>query len=447
MRIAGGRLPAGAPNGCYARRTVPEIEAVLAREVLDSRGNPTVEVDVFLADGSFGRAAVPAGASTGKYEALELRDGDEDRYRGKGVRTAVDHVNTTIGPAVEGMEALDQRALDQALVILDGTEEKSKLGANALLGVSLAVARAGADALGLPLYRALGGPNAHVLPVPMLNVINGGAHAGNDLEFQEFMLVPAGAASWSEALRWGVECFLALHDLLEEEGEATGVGDEGGFAPNVGTAAAAFDLMGRAVERAGYELGTEVALAMDAAASEFERDGVYTVEGADRTAEEMVGLYASLLERFPIVSIEDGLAEDDWDGWAALSRELGARCQLVGDDLFVTNPVRLERGIREGVATAILVKVNQIGTLTETLDVIELARRSQLGVVVSHRSGETEDTTIADLAVATNAGQIKTGAPSRGERTAKYNQLLRIEETLGEGARYAGAAAFRRSEP
>jgi enolase len=426
---------------------VPEIEAVLAREVLDSRGNPTVEVDVFLADGSFGRAAVPSGASTGEHEALELRDGDEDRYRGKGVRSAIDHVNTSIGPAVEGMEALDQRALDQALVILDGTEEKSKLGANALLGVSLAVARAGADALGLPLYRALGGPNAHVLPVPMLNVINGGAHAGNDLEFQEFMLVPAGAASWSEALRWGVECFHALHDLLEELGEATGVGDEGGFAPNVGTAAAAFELMARAVERAGYELGTEVALAMDAAASEFERDGVYAVEGADRSAEEMVVFYAELLERFPIVSIEDGLAEDDWEGWAALSRELGARCQLVGDDLFVTNPVRLERGIREGVATSILVKVNQIGTLTETMDVIELAQRSRYGVVVSHRSGETEDTTIADLAVATNAGQIKTGAPSRGERTAKYNQLLRIEETLGEAARYAGAAAFRRSEP
>jgi enolase len=426
---------------------VPEIEAVLAREVLDSRGNPTVEVDVFLADGSFGRAAVPSGASTGEHEALELRDGDEGRYRGRGVLTAIDHVNTTIGPALEGMEALDQRALDQALVILDGTEEKSKLGANALLGVSLAVARAGADALGLPLYRALGGPNAHVLPVPMLNVINGGAHAGNDLEFQEFMLVPAGAASWSEALRWGAECFHALHDLLDEEGEATGVGDEGGFAPNVGTAAAAFDLMARAVERAGYELGAEIALAMDAAASEFERDGVYAVEGADRSADEMVGFYAGLLERFPIVSIEDGLAEDDWEGWAALSRELGARCQLVGDDLFVTNRVRLERGIREGVATSILVKVNQIGTLTETLDVIELAQRSRYGVVVSHRSGETEDTTIADLAVATNAGQIKTGAPSRGERTAKYNRLLRIEETLGEAARYAGAAAFRRSEP
>ena len=418
---------------------MPEIEAVLAREVLDSRGNPTVEVDVFLADGSFGRAAVPSGASTGEHEALELRDGDQDRYRGKGVRAAVEHVIGTIGPAVEGMEALDQRALDQALVILDGTEEKSKLGANALLGVSLAVARAGADALGLPLYRALGGPNAHVLPVPMLNVINGGAHAGNDLEFQEFMLVPTGAASWSEALRWGAECFHVLHDLLEEEGEATDVGYEGGFAPNVGTAAAAFELMARAVERAGYELGTEVALAMDAAASEFQRDGVYTVEGADRSAEDMVGLYAGLLDRFPIVSIEDGLAEDDWEGWAALSRELGARCQLVGDDLFVTNPVRLERGIREGVATSILVKVNQIGTLTETLDVIELAQRSRYGVVVSHRSGETEDTTISDIAVATNAGQLKAGAPSRDERTAKFNQVLRIEEVLDDTARFSGA--------
>jgi enolase len=424
---------------------VPEIEEVLAREVLDSRGNPTVEVDVWLDDGSFGRAAVPSGASTGAHEAVELRDAESKRYAGRGVLQAVDNVVRTIGPAVTGYEALDQRGLDLALIDLDGSADKSQLGANALLGVSLAVAKAAADSLGLPLYRYLGGPNAHLLPVPFMNVINGGRHAANDLELQEFMVVPVGAASWSEALQWGAETFHALQGLLRDKGMSTGVGDEGGFAPDVGTAGAALELLVQAVETAGLEPGTEMALAMDPAASELFADGAYRLEGRDRTAEDMVAFYRGLLDAFPLVSIEDGLAEDDWDGWALVTRELGDRCQLVGDDVFVTNPERLERGIRSGVATAILIKVNQIGTLTETLDVIELATRSGFGVMVSHRSGETEDATIADLVVATGAGQIKSGAPSRGERTAKYNQLTRIEESLGEGARYAGAAALRRA--
>jgi enolase len=424
---------------------VSEIEVVSAREILDSRGNPTVEVDVWLEDGSFGRAAVPSGASTGEHEAVELRDGDPKRYRGKGVTKAVENVNTVIGSALAGLEALDQRELDTVLLDLDGSADKSKLGANALLGVSLAVASAAADSLGLPLYRYLGGPNAHLLPLPLMNVINGGAHADNDLDFQEFMVAPVGAASWSEALRWGTEVFHALHELLKDRGKATGVGDEGGFAPDLGGSEAALSLLVEAIEAAALEPGTEVALAVDPAASEFHEEGGYRLENETRSADDMVAMYLDFADRFPLVSIEDGLAEDDWEGWATLTRELGHRCQLVGDDLFVTNPERLERGIRDGVSNAILVKVNQIGTLTETLDVVEMAQLASFGVVISHRSGETEDTTISDLVVATNAGQIKTGAPSRGERTAKYNQLTRIEEWLGEGARYAGGRALQRS--
>jgi len=416
-----------------------QIDSVHAREILDSRGNPTVEVDVWLQDGGFGRAAVPSGASTGEHEALELRDGDPARFGGKGVLRALGSVNERIGPELRGVDALDQRAVDRLLIDMDGTASKSALGANALLGVSLAVARAAADSSGLPLYRYLGGPNAHVLPTPMMNVINGGLHADNDLEPQEFMVVPVGAASFSEAVRWGAECFHALHDLLQSKGLATAVGDEGGFAPQVSTAAEALELMLQAIEAAGLEPGDEVALAMDPAMSELVSDaGRYRLEDTDRTATDMIGFWSDLLDRFPIVSIEDGLAEDDWEGWSALTRELSGRVQLVGDDVFVTNAERLERGLREGAANAILVKVNQIGTLTETLDTIALAKRNHYGVVISHRSGETEDTTIADIAVATDAGQIKSGAPSRGERTAKYNQLLRIEEELGEAARYAG---------
>ena len=414
------------------------IDSVHARQILDSRGNPTVEVDVWLDDGAFGRAAVPSGASTGEHEALELRDGDEAAYGGRGVLTAVANVRDTIGPAVRGMDALDQRGVDGAMLDLDGTVDKSALGANALLGVSLAVARAAADSAGLPLYRYLGGPAARTLPTPMLNVINGGAHAQNRLELQEFMVMPVGAASFSEALRWGSECFHALRSILQERGLATGVGDEGGFAPEIATGAEALELLMRAIEAAGLEPGVEMALAMDPAASEIYRDGVYHLEGQERSTDDMVAFWADLLGRFPIVSLEDPLAEDDWKGWSHFTAELGSRVQIVGDDVFVTSQERLERGLREGVGNAILVKVNQIGTLTEALDVVSLAARSRYGVVVSHRSGETEDTTIADLAVATDAGQIKSGAPSRGERTAKYNQLLRIEEELGEGARYAG---------
>jgi enolase len=423
---------------------MPEIEALAAREILDSRGNPTVEVDVLLADGAFGRAAVPSGASTGEHEALELRDGDPKRYGGMGVLQAVSNVTEVIAPALVGAEALDQREVDRVLLELDGTAGKSNLGANAVLGVSLAVAHAAADSLGLPLYRALGGPNAHVLPLPLMNVINGGAHADNGLEPQEFMLAPVGSASFSEAVRWGAEIYQALKAELRSRGLSTGVGDEGGFAPELSTGAEALQLLVGAIETAGLEPGDEVALAMDPACSEMYREGAYQLEGSARTSAEMVSYWRGLLDAFPIVSLEDPLAEDDWEGWAALTSELGTRVQLVGDDVFVTNPDRLGRGIREGVGTAILVKLNQIGTLTETLDVIELAGRSGYGQVVSHRSGETEDTTIADLAVATNAGQIKTGAPTRGERTAKYNRLLRIEGELGEQARYAGASAIRR---
>ena len=424
---------------------MPAIEAVHAREILDSRGNPTVEVDVFLQDGSFGRAAVPSGASTGEHEALELRDGDPARFGGKGVLKAVDNVISVIGPALVGEEALDQRTIDALLLDLDGSAGKSNLGANAVLGVSLAVAHAAADALDLPLYRELGGPNAHVLPVPMMNVINGGVHADNELELQEFMLAPIGAASLSEAVRWCAEIYQALRSALKGRGLATGVGDEGGFAPQIGTAGEALELMVSAISAVGLEPGDEVALAMDPAASEIYRNGSYRLEGADRSSADMIAFYRGLVDRFPIVSIEDPLAEDDWSGWAAFTTELGGRIQVVGDDIFVTNPERLERGLREGVGTAILIKVNQIGTLTETLDTIDLAVRNGYGVMVSHRSGETEDRTIADLAVATNAGQIKTGAPTRGERTAKYNRLLRIEEELGDTARYAGPATIRRA--
>ena len=423
------------------------IESVHAREILDSRGNPTVEVDVWLDDGAFGRAGVPSGASTGQHEALELRDGDA-RFGGKGVLGAVANVNGRVAEALVGAEALDQRGVDAALVALDGTDAKSELGANAVLGVSLAVAKAAADSTGMPLFRYLGGPNAHVLPTPMMNVINGGAHAGNELELQEFMIVPVGAASFSEALRWGTECFHALRGLLHEKGLATAVGDEGGFAPEIATANEALEWLLRAIDQAGLTPGDEISLAMDPATSELLTDeGRYRLEGGDRTAEDMIVFWADLVERFPIASIEDPLDQDDWEGWAALTRELGSRVQLVGDDLFVTNDERLERGVREGVANAILIKVNQIGSLTETLDTMDLATRSGYANVVSHRSGETEDAMIADLAVATNAGQIKTGAPSRGERTAKYNQLLRIEEELGDEARFAGGRSLSGAPP
>jgi enolase len=424
---------------------MPAIADVRAREILDSRGNPTVEVDVYLEDGAAGRAAVPSGASTGEHEALELRDGDAERFGGKGVLRAVENVTSTIAAGVVGMEALDQRAVDARLLDLDGTADKSALGANALLGVSLATAHAGATTLELPLYRYLGGPLAHVLPLPMFNVINGGAHADNELELQEFMLAPVGAASFGEALRWGAETYHVLHSLLKEKGMATGVGDEGGFAPEISTAAEALTLLVEAIEAAGLEPGDEMAIALDPAASEFYRDGAYQLEGEARSADDMISYWRELLERFPIVSIEDGLAEDDWDGWAKLTAELGHRVQLVGDDLFVTNPERLEQGFRERVGTAILIKVNQIGTLTETIDVMRMAAANRYGVVVSHRSGETEDTTISDLAVAIDAGQMKSGAPARSERVAKYNRLLRIEEELADDARYAGGSAIRRS--
>jgi enolase len=425
---------------------MPAIEALHAREILDSRGNPTVEVDAVLEDGAFGRAAVPSGASTGEHEALELRDGDASRFGGRGVLQAIANVNDVIAPALAGEEGLDQRAIDAMLMEIDGTPGKSKLGANAILGASLAVARAGAQALGLPLYRYLGGPNAHVLPVPFMNVINGGAHADNELELQEFMLAPVGAASLSEAVRWCAEIYQALRAGLKTRHLATGVGDEGGFAPEVATAHEALALLTEAIEQVGLEVGDEVALAMDPACSEIFRDGTYRLEGEDRSSADMVEFWRGLVDGFPIVSLEDPLAEDDWEGWARLTAELGSRVQVVGDDIFVTNPERLARGIAEGVGTAILVKVNQIGTLTETLDTMALADRSGYGAMVSHRSGETEDTTIADLVVATNAGMIKTGAPTRGERTAKYNRLLRIEEELGDTARYPGASALRRRE-
>jgi enolase len=422
---------------------VASIEAVGAREILDSRGNPTVEVEVLLDDGAFARAAVPSGASTGAFEAVELRDGG-DRYLGKGVGTAVDAVIRTIGPAIEGLAVDDQRLIDQAMIELDATPNKATLGANAILGVSLAVARAAADSAGLPLYRYVGGPNAHLLPVPMLNILNGGAHADTNVDVQEFMIAPIGAPTFREALRTGAEVYHSLKSVLKGRGLATGVGDEGGFAPDLESNRAALDLIAEAVEKAGYTLGKDIVLALDVAASEFCEKNVYTFEGESKSAEQMTAYYADLVSSYPIVSIEDPLDEDDWDGWKAITDQLGAQTQLVGDDLFVTNVERLQRGITEGQANALLVKVNQIGSLTETLDSVELAHRNGFRCMMSHRSGETEDTTIADLAVATNCGQIKTGAPARSERVAKYNQLLRIEDELGDAARYAGAAAFPR---
>jgi len=423
---------------------VAEIEAVGAREILDSRGNPTVEVEVLLDDGTVSRAAVPSGASTGAFEAYELRDGDKDRYLGKGVQKAVDAVLDVLGPAIEGFEATDQRLIDAELIKLDGTANKKKFGANAILGVSLAVAKAAAESADLPLYRYLGGPNAHVLPVPMLNVINGGSHADSNVDIQEFMILPIGAETFSEGLRWGVETYHALKSILHDKGLSTGLGDEGGFAPNLESNRAALDLLVEAIEKAGYTVGTDIVLALDVAASEFFSDGVYTFEGAPKTALEMTAYYADLVANYPLVSIEDPLNEDDWEGWTHITRELGTKTQIVGDDFFVTNPERLAKGISLGGANSILVKVNQIGSLTETLDAVSLAHRSGYTAVMSHRSGETEDTTIADLAVALNTGQIKTGAPARSERVAKYNQLLRIEEELGDAAVYAGRGAFPR---
>ncbi|OLF15280.1 phosphopyruvate hydratase [Actinophytocola xanthii] len=423
------------------------IEQVGAREILDSRGNPTVEVEVALDDGTLARAAVPSGASTGEHEAVELRDKDAGRYNGKGVEKAVTAVLDEIGPELAGVDAVDQRIVDQKLVDLDGTPDKSRLGANAILGVSLAVAKAAAESSGLELFRYIGGPNAHVLPVPMLNILNGGAHADTDVDIQEFMIAPIGADSFREALRWGVEVYHALKGVLKGKKLATGLGDEGGFAPALGNNREALDLIAVAVEKAGFTLGRDIALALDVAATEFFADGSYAFEGTKRSAEQMLGYYAELLDAYPMVSIEDPLAEDDWDGWVRLTDEIGERVQLVGDDLFVTNPERLEEGIARRAANALLVKVNQIGTLSETLDAISLATSYGYRSMMSHRSGETEDTTIADLAVATGVGQIKSGAPARGERTAKYNQLLRIEEILGDAARYAGDLAFPRFTP
>ncbi|GAA2066466.1 phosphopyruvate hydratase [Leifsonia soli] len=420
------------------------IEAVGAREILDSRGNPTVEVEVLLEDGTVSRAAVPSGASTGAFEAYELRDGDKERYQGKGVLKAVDAVLDELGPAIEGFEASEQRLVDEALIDLDGTDNKKRVGANAILGVSLAVAKAAADSADLPLFRYVGGPNAHVLPVPMMNIINGGAHADTGVDIQEFMVLPLGAETYSEGLRWGVETYHSLKALLKSKGLNTGLGDEGGFAPELENNRAALDLISEAIEKAGFTVGRDIALGLDVASTEFFENGVYRFEGQERTAAEMSAYYQELAANYPLVSIEDPLAEDDWEGWAHLTAELGTKLQLVGDDLFVTNPKRLAEGITKHAANSILVKVNQIGTLTETLDAVSLAQRSGMTAVLSHRSGETEDTTIADLAVATNAGQIKTGAPARSERVAKYNQLLRIEEELGDAAVYAGRSAFPR---
>jgi enolase len=419
------------------------IEAVGAREILDSRGNPTVEVEVALDDGTIGRAAVPSGASTGEFEAVELRDGGA-RYLGKGVQKAVGEVNGTLGPALVGFDADDQRAIDQAMLALDGTANKAKVGANAILGISLAVAKAAAESARLPLFRYVGGPNAHVLPVPMMNILNGGAHADSNVDVQEFMIAPIGAPSFAEALRTGAEVYHALKAVLRAEGLSTGLGDEGGFAPNLSSNRAALDLIATAIDKAGYKLGSEVALALDVASSEFCEQVVYTFEGEDRSAADMSAYYAELVDAYPIVSIEDPLDENDWEGWIGLTAALGDKVQLVGDDLFVTNVERLTRGISDGAGNALLVKVNQIGSLTETLDAVELAHRHGFASMMSHRSGETEDVTIADLAVATNCGQIKTGAPARSDRVAKYNQLLRIEELLGSSATYAGASAFPR---
>jgi len=424
---------------------VPSIEAVTAREILDSRGNPTVEVEVMLDDGTEGRAAVPSGASTGAFEAVELRDG-ADRYGGKGVTKAVEAVIDRIGPALIDLavDATEQRLVDATMIDLDGTPDKSGLGANAILGVSLAIAKAAAASSGLPLFRYVGGPSAHLLPVPMMNILNGGAHADTNVDIQEFMIAPIGASTFADSLRWGAEVYHSLKSVLKARGLSTGVGDEGGFAPSLPTNRDALDLIAEAIQKAGFAVGEDIALALDVASTEFFSNGAYTFEGASKSASELIDYYADLVASYPIVSIEDPLAEDDWDGWKEITAKLGAKVQLVGDDLFVTNPERLARGIAASAANALLVKVNQIGTLTETLDAVDLAHRSGYKTMMSHRSGETEDTTIADLAVAVGSGQIKTGAPARSERVAKYNQLLRIEEELDAAARYAGAGAFPR---
>ena len=420
------------------------IETVFARQILDSRGNPTVEADVILDDGTLGRAAAPSGASTGAFEAVERRDGTSE-YGGKAVTQAVQAVIDDIQPALVGFEAEEQRLIDQAMIDLDRTPDKSRLGANAIVAVSMAVAKAAATVAGLPLFRYLGGPNAHMLPVPLMNILNGGAHADNSVDIQEFMIAPVGAATFGEAVRWGAETYHALKSVIKQHGLSTGVGDEGGFAPDLAHNRAALDLIVEAIGKAGYSPGTDIALAIDAAATEFCADGSYTFEGKPRTAEEMTSIYAEWLDAYPIVSLEDPLDEEDWGGWQALTAALGGRVQIVGDDIFVTNPERLRRGIAESTANALLVKLNQIGTITETLDAVTLAQRSRYACMISHRSGETEDTTIADLVVATNCGQIKSGAPARSERVAKYNQLLRIEEALDDAAEYAGAGAFPRT--
>ncbi|WAL40282.1 phosphopyruvate hydratase [Brevibacterium sp. BRM-1] len=423
-----------------------QIIAANAQEILDSRGNPTLLAEVLLDDGAVGSARVPSGASTGEWEAVELRDGDPERYNGKGVLGAVDAVLDEINDAIAGLDADDQRIVDQVMIDLDGTDNKARLGANSILGTSLAVARAAADSVELPLFRYLGGPNAHLLPVPMLNILNGGSHADSNVDIQEFMIAPIGAATFAEALQWGTEVYHSLKSVLKERGLSTGLGDEGGFAPNLESNAAALDLIVEAIEAAGHAPGRDVALALDVASSEFYADGTYRFEGESKSAEQLSAYYEDLVARYPLVSIEDPLDENDWDGWETLTRAIGDKVQIVGDDLFVTNPKRLQRGIDRGAGSSLLVKLNQIGTLTETLDAVSLAQRSGYTTMISHRSGETEDTTIADLAVAVNAGQIKTGAPARSERVAKYNRLLVIEEMLGDAARYAGRTAFPRFE-
>jgi enolase len=423
---------------------VASIEAIFAREILDSRGNPTVEVEVVLDDGTMARAAVPSGASTGAFEAVELRDGDKARYGGKGVLRAVEAIEEDIAPELLGFDADDQRLIDQEMIDLDSTPNKAKLGANAILGVSLAVAKAAADSADLSFFRYIGGPNAHTLPVPMFNILNGGSHADTNVDIQEFMAAPIGAATFHEALRWGAEVYHSLKSVLKTHGLATSIGDEGGFAPNLANNRAALDLILEAITLAGFKPGKDIALAVDVAATEFFKDGSYAFEGQKRSSDQMIEYYTSLVDQYPLVSLEDPLDEDDWDGWSQITTALGSRVQIVGDDLFVTNPKRIAKGIKLGAANALLVKVNQIGTLTETLDAVTLAHRSGFRCMMSHRSGETEDVTIADLAVATDCGQIKTGAPARSERVAKYNQLLRIEDELGDAARYAGRGAFPR---
>ncbi len=420
------------------------IELIGAREILDSRGNPTIEVEVALEDGSLARAAVPSGASTGEHEAVELRDGDPARYLGKGVQKAIEFVLDEIGPELVGFDATEQRLIDQKLIDLDGTPDKSRIGANGILGVSLAVAKAAAESAELELFRYVGGPNAHILPVPMMNIVNGGAHADSSVDVQEFMIAPIGAPTFREALRWGAEVYHSLKSVLKSKGLSTGLGDEGGFAPSLSSNRAALDLITEAITKAGFTVGADIAFAMDVAATELYHDGVYTFDGGTKTAEELVKYYGELVANYPIVSIEDPLDENDWDGWVAMTTEMGDKIQIVGDDLFVTNPDRIEEGIARGAANALLVKVNQIGTLSETLDAVTLAQSNGYRCMMSHRSGETEDTTIADLAVATGCGQIKTGAPARSERVAKYNQLLRIEDNLGDAARYLGDLAFPR---